>query len=77
MKPKEYLENYFSYKVGKKGINKIKKINLIQNGILDSLDIATLSAEIRKKFKIDIKFNDEKSIKIFESYEKLLNKISK
>ena len=77
MKPKEYLEKYFSNKVGKKDIKKIKKINLIQNGILDSLDIATLSAEIRKKFKIDIKFNDEKSIKIFESYEKLLNKISR
>ena len=77
MKPKEYLDNYFYSKIGKKNMHKLQNINLIQDGILDSLDIVTLSVEIKKKFNIDIKLNDEKSMKIFESYEKLLEKITK
>ena len=58
-------------------MHKLKKTNLIQDGILDSLDIVTLSVEIKKKFNIDLKLNDQKSMKIFESYEKLLEKITK
>ena len=77
MKPKEYLDNYFFSKIGKKNMHKLQNINLIQDGILDSLDIVTLSVEIKKKFNIDVKLNDKKSIKIFESYEKLLEKITK
>jgi len=77
MKPKEYLDNYFYSKIGKKNMHKLKKTNLIQDGILDSLDIVTLSVEIKKKFNIDLKLNDQKSMKIFESYEKLLEKITK
>ena len=48
MKPKEYLDNYFYSKIGKKNMHKLKKTNLIQDGILDSLDIVTLSVEIKK-----------------------------
>ena len=77
MKPKEYLDNYFYSKIGKKNMLKLQNINLIQDGILDSLDIVTLSVEIKKKFNIDVKLNDKKSIKIFESYEKLIEKITK
>lgn len=77
MKPKEYLDNYFYSKIGKKNMHKLKNINLIQDGILDSLDIVTLSVEIKKRFNIDLKLNDQKSMKIFESYEKLLEKITK
>tara|TARA_X000001036_G_scaffold435537_1_gene476937 strand:- start:33 stop:266 length:234 start_codon:yes stop_codon:yes gene_type:complete len=77
MKPKEYLDNYFYSKIGKKNMQKLKNINLIEEGILDSLDIVTISVEIKKKFNVDIKLNDEKSMKIFQSYEKLLEKITK
>lgn len=77
MKPKEYLDNYFYSKIGKKNMQKLKNINLIEEGILDSLDIVTISVEIKKKFNVNIKLNDEKSMKIFQSYEKLLEKITK
>jgi acyl carrier protein len=77
MKPKEYLDNYFYSKIGKKNMQKLKNINLIEEGILDSLDIVTISVEIKKKFNVDIKLNNEKSMKIFQSYEKLLEKITK
>jgi acyl carrier protein len=58
-------------------MQKLKNINLIEEGILDSLDIVTISVEIKKKFNVDIKLNNEKSMKIFQSYEKLLEKITK
>ena len=77
MKTKEYLDNYFYSKIGKKNMQKLKNINLIEEGILDSLDIVTISVEIKKKFNVDIKLNNEKSMKIFQSYEKLLEKITK
>ena len=77
MRPEKYLEKYLISKIGKKKFETIEEINLIQSGVLDSLDIATLSAEIRKKFKININFNDEKSIKVFESYKKILSKLKR
>ena len=43
-------------------------------GVLDSLDIVTLSFLIKKKFKVDINVN-EKNIKVFNSYNELLKKL--
>ena len=75
MEPKKFLDDYLKSKVGKKDFKKIIKKNLIHEGIIDSLDIVFLSVTIKKKFDITIKFNDEKSIQLFNSYEKLLNRI--
>tara|TARA_B110000014_G_scaffold66882_1_gene45717 strand:- start:158 stop:397 length:240 start_codon:yes stop_codon:yes gene_type:complete len=75
MEPKKFLDDYLKSKVGKKDFKKIIKKNLINEGIIDSLDIVFLSVTIKKKFDITIKFNDEKSIQLFSSYEKLLNRI--
>ena len=75
MEPKKFLDDYLKSKVGKKDFKKIIKKNLIYEGIIDSLDIVFLSVTIKKKFDITIKFNDEKSIQLFNSYEKLLNRI--
>tara|TARA_B100001123_G_C15302504_1_gene1021539 strand:- start:1761 stop:2000 length:240 start_codon:yes stop_codon:yes gene_type:complete len=75
MEPKKFLDDYLKSKVGKKDFKKIIKKNLISEGIIDSLDIVFLSVNIKKKFDITIKFNDEKSIQLFSSYEKLLNRI--
>ena len=75
MEPKKFLDDYLKSKVGKKDFKKIIKKNLIHEGIIDSLDIVFLSVTIKKKFDITIKFNDEKSIQLFGSYEKLLNRI--
>ena len=75
MEAKKFLDDYLKSKVGKKDFKKIIKKNLISEGIIDSLDIVFLSVNIKKKFDITIKFNDEKSIQLFSSYEKLLNRI--
>ena len=75
MEPKKFLDDYLKSKVGKKDFKKIIKKDLIYEGIIDSLDIVFLSVTIKKKFDITIKFNDEKSIQLFSSYEKLLNRI--
>jgi len=74
MTPKEFLDNFFLEKMGKEALKKIKDKNLISDGLIDSLDIVTLSFLIKKRFKIDIKVN-EKNIALFNSYDKLLSKI--
>lgn len=74
MTPKVFLDNFFLEKMGKESFKKIKTKNLISDGLIDSLDIVTLSFLIKKRFKIDIKVN-EKNIALFNSYDKLLNKI--
>ena len=74
MNEKKFLDDFLIKKTVQKGFKNLSKKNLINDGILDSLDIVTLSLLIKKKFNIDIKMN-EKNIKIFNSYELLLNKI--
>ena len=50
--PEKFIENFFKKKVGKKNFINIKKKNLINDGINDSLDIVILSVKIKKLFKI-------------------------
>ena len=77
LEAKKFLYNYFSSKVGKKNIKSIRKQNLIESGIIDSLDIVTLSVMIKKKFGVDININSQKSINLFKSYNSILNAIKK
>ena len=65
---KKFLDNYFLSKVGKKNIKSLKKQNLIDSGIIDSLDIVTLSVMIKKKFGLEITINSQKSINLFKSF---------
>ena len=74
---KKFLDNYFLSKVGKKNIKSLKKQNLIDSGITDSLDIVTLSVMIKKKFGVDIAINSQKSINLFKSYDSILKAIEK
>ena len=48
-----------------------KNMNLIENGVLDSLDIVTLIVQIRKKFKININLNNQKVIRDFSTVDGL------
>ena len=74
---KKFLDNYFLSKVEKKNIKSLKKQNLIESGIIDSLDIVTLSVMIKKKFGVDIAINSQKSINLFKSYDSILKAIEK
>ena len=74
---KKFLDNYFLSNVGKKNIKSLKKQNLIDSGIIDSLDIVTLSVMIKKKFGVDIAINSQKSINLFKSYDSILKAIEK
>ena len=73
----KFLNNYFLPKIGKKNIKSLKKKDLIDSGIIDSLDIVTLSVMIKKSFNIDLPINSQKSINVFKSYNSLLNAIKK
>ena len=77
MKPEIFLQKYFLEKMTKKQFNKIKELDLLSSGILDSLDIVILSTKIKKTFKINMKINSQKILDILRSYKNLLNFIKK
>jgi len=64
------LKQYFKDK-GEVNIFNKKNMNLIENGVLDSLDIVTLIVQIRKKFKININLNNQKVIRDFSTVDGL------
>ena len=51
MKPEIFLQTYFLEKISKKEFDKIKKMDLLANGVLDSLDIVILSTKIKIETK--------------------------
>ena len=78
MKKKD-IENFLlEYFIDKEGKN-VKKIiyneNLLDNGIIDSLDLVTLSIEIEKKFKIKINPNSSITLNNFKSFNKMITYI--
>ena len=77
MKPEEFLKKYFQEKMTKRKFEKIKNLDLLSNGILDSLDIVVLSTKIKQTFNINIQINSQKIINIFRSYKELLRFIKK
>ena len=77
MKPEEFLKKYFQEKMTKRKFEKIKNLDLLSNGILDSLDIVILSTKIKQTFNINIQINSQKIINIFRSYKELLRFIKK
>lgn len=66
------LENFFIKKEGKEILKSIKKKNLIQSGLIDSLDILTLSSILQKKFNYKVNLNNPKILKSFEKFEKIV-----
>ena len=71
-----FLINFFSEKYNFKNLKELKSKNLINEGLVDSLDIVTLSILIKKKYNVDLKINSQKSINDFQSFDSILNKIS-
>lgn len=77
MTPEVFLKNFLKEKIGKRKISSFDKIDLISEGVLDSLDIVTLSILIKRKYKVNLNINAEKTISIFRSYKKIINEIYK
>ena len=75
MTPKKLLDNFLKKKIDKKNFKNLTKLNLLFDGFIDSLDVVTISHLFKKKFKIDLEIN-EKNINVFNSYNKLLEKIN-
>ena len=70
-----FKNNYFVKKEGKSISKIIHKINLINEGFLDSLDMVTFSLAIEKKFKIKINPNLNQTINNFKTLKLIINLI--
>ena len=73
----EFIINFFLEKDGKSIVKKIHKVDFIEMGLLDSLDIVTLSFEIEKKFKIKTFPGTEQTLNNFKNLNKMVNHIYK
>lgn len=70
---KKIVDNFLVKKNGKNILKNIEKKNLINEGLIDSLDIFTLASSIEKKIKKKIIISDQKIFKKFSNYKKLIN----
>ena len=70
---KSIVDNFLVKKEGKKILKGIKKKNLLNEGILDSLDVFTLASLIEKKAKRKLNISNDKIFKKFQKYKELTN----
>ena len=70
---KNFIIAFFIQKDGKSILNKIEKMDLIDMGLLDSLDLVTISFEIEKKFKIKINPSTQETLNNFKNLNKMVN----
>jgi|688.fasta_scaffold323736_3 acyl carrier protein len=68
---------FFKKKDSKLSLKKIKKVNLIKSGIIDSLDIVDLTSFIKKKFKVNLDISDPQTLKQYEKFEEIKKLIKK
>jgi len=69
------LENFFEKRDGKEALKNLRKKNLIKDGVIDSLDILTLSVILQKKFNYKVNLNNSKTLKSFEKFDKIVSLI--
>tara|TARA_B110000259_G_C13844131_1_gene333963 strand:+ start:14 stop:268 length:255 start_codon:yes stop_codon:yes gene_type:complete len=70
-----FLEDYFVKKEGKQVLKNIKKINLINAGYLDSMDVVNLASLIQKTYKKKIDLSKESVLKSFEKFDLIIKLI--
>ena len=70
---KKIVDTFLIKKMGKGIFKGIDKKNLISEGIIDSLDIFTLTSKLEKAQKKKIKITDAKIFKKFQKYKTLIN----
>ncbi len=69
---KNIVDDFLTKKEGKSILKNIEKKNLVNDGILDSLDILTVASEIEKKAKKKIDISKPKNFKKFNKYKDLI-----
>tara|TARA_B100000963_G_scaffold351739_1_gene363834 strand:- start:51112 stop:51348 length:237 start_codon:yes stop_codon:yes gene_type:complete len=69
---KNIIDDFLTKKEGKSILKNIEKKNLVNDGILDSLDILTVASEIEKKTKKKIDISKPKIFKKFNKYKDLI-----
>lgn len=67
------IEKFFLKKEGQSIKKKLKKINLVKSGLLDSMDILNLAVFLSNKFNLKIDISNEKNLKAFEKFENIVN----
>ena len=70
---KSIVDNFLVKKEGKKILKRIEKKNLLNEGIIDSLDVFTLASLIEKKAKRKLNISNDKIFKKFQKYKELTN----
>ena len=70
---KKIIDNFLVKKEGKSILKDIDKKNLIDEGLIDSLDILTLASQIEKKTKKKIDILKTKNFNKFKKYKDLIN----
>lgn len=70
---KNIIDNFLIKKEGKSILKEIENKKLLDEGLLDSLDILTISSEIEKKIKKKIDISKSKNYKKFNKYKDLIN----
>ena len=70
---KSIVDNFLVKKEGKKILKGIEKKNLLNEGIIDSLDVFTLASLIEKKAKRKLNVSNDKIFKKFQNYKELTN----
>lgn len=70
---KSIVDNFLVKKEGKKILKGIEKKNLLNEGIIDSLDVFTLASLIEKKAKRKLNISNDKIFKKFKKYKELTN----
>ena len=69
---KNIVDKFLKNKTGSVSLENVKKKDLISEGLIDSLDILTLSSMIEKKTKKKINISDPKIFKKFHKYSDLI-----
>ena len=70
---KSIVDNFLVKKEGKNILRGIEKKNLLNEGIIDSLDVFTLASLIEKKTKRKLNISNDKIFKKFQKYKELTN----
>tara|TARA_Y100000780_G_C13534489_1_gene358968 strand:- start:215 stop:451 length:237 start_codon:yes stop_codon:yes gene_type:complete len=70
---KSIVDNFLVKKEGKKILKGIEKKNLLNEGIIDSLDVFTLASLIEKKAKRKLNISNDTIFKKFQKYKELTN----